>query len=1765
MSGLRARFLWVAIAASVWMLGVAVGPAGAVEDYFTVDLDVAGQVAAGQGTGHERGSWYYYPNTDWWTQWFFNGPYNPKGKKVVSVGLDLAILDPTSSVGSYVEVSLNWTKPEWPDDADVPPLPRDIRSLAHENQLIQRRTLVARTDVRDSTFINVNSEISDYCPGWISIDIRGRNVSVEGFVIHECVLGEDPEPPTGDRDFGDAPEGALAYPDTGVEGMFPTCVGVGPASWIEHNSRSLYFGPKVDIEADGNGGQCPKFTPNTYNKDEGFQDGDAGLRKPRAYTIAKVGGEEVVTPLVFTGIESITNACQLAIWDAEIDIEVHNERTDGRNAYVNVLFDWNHDGVWQGVSQCAEGAVPEHVLVNFPVPAGFHGYLSELGPANFRVGPLGGYVWSRFTISETPVAEGWNGDGVFADGETEDYLLHVEEPLVFCDWEDGDAYKMHWPQTPDLQSTGLDVAASASALADDFQCTQDGPITDIHFWGSFLDDVRPSLGVDSLRFTVSIYSNLPADNLIAWSRPGELLWRKEVAPYTYDVRQTGSNIGQGWFDPASKLYEADNHNYVYQYNICLDDAEDLFIQRRGVIYWLEIKEVPPQSSKYTFGWSATQQELQFQDRAVWRHASLGWLPISYPDTHRYEGRALDLAFVITGGTDECAGDTDFGDAPDPAYPTLLLSDGARHTVVSDIYLGRLVDGEFDGLPDAGATGDDFRCSDDEDGVIFSDLVVGKSATVEVTASTSGSLNAWIDWNADGDWDDAGEQVFADEPLATGSNTLPLDVPARAVAGETFARLRFSTMRGLRVTGLAPNGEVEDYLVRIEDAAVPSEPPVEHLKWSQPPLEWDPASDAPVYCGWDELSYASRPVDSAQGSWKIVADDFRCFGQMPVTSVHWWGSYQNWDGVETPRIQPQSWRIGFWSNVPADSRYAFSRPGTLLWLVNVDADRVTQEPVGTDAFPNKPSDTCFEYHVDLEAREYFWQGNYVEDQTQDSIFWVSITAVYTGSPEPDYVWGWKSRAMPWMDAAVTFSFRTNDLRQGMTVEPAIVQPITNSLVCERLDTYDMAFELDTDPDFIKWEQPFTGLRHWKHYEDEESLAVRGPVASDKWVQEPDTTGTGMDVDITRDLPVTWAAQIGADDFECTTTGPITGITLWGAWYHGVLPAGGAGDVTFTLTIREDVPAGASSTGYSMPGRVLWTKQFSAGQFTVESLDARAQSFYSPCNQAYEPASHVTVYRYDFPIDARDAFVQTGTSSRPVVYWLSAQAYVLQRAGSVATRFGWKASADHWNDLAVWVQAQETYSGTWQQLRYPKGHSLSTRPVDLAFAIETQEADAGLAYRRLVADDWQCNSATSVTGIVWWGSYIGYGYQPCECSQMTAPRQPDYFQLAIWSDAPDPTPSNPATFSYPAEKIWEYTAKNFDEVMVGFDKHPESGEAGRYGFEPVYRYTLQLPRDAWFEQKNPREIYWLSIAAVYDDARTMEYPWGWTNHPYTAWSPSGAQRLAHWKLDESKGAVAADSSGNGNDGTLVGNPIWRPADGQIGGAIDLDGRGAYIRVTKAKGLDFAPGSFSVSAWVNAREVRGGWQTIMEYDRDSTRGNRFGLWIDANGRFHFRVGMNTWQTTQSLSANQWHLLTATYDASTRQMKLYINGVLGGTATNLSGYVAPTQATLTIGVRGDEASEFFNGLLDDIRIYGTVLNADDVLAMIGAGRNGSAVAGQVSSTAATEVWEWTPLHDQTGAREDLSFMLFTDLGQAAATVDDDKDGEIVIPGDWPTEDEKK
>ncbi len=683
------------------------------------------------------------------------------------------------------------------------------------------------------------------------------------------------------------------------------------------------------------------------------------------------------------------------------------------------------------------------------------------------------------------------------------------------------------------------------------------------------------------------------------------------------------------------------------------------------------------------------------------------------------------------------------------------------------------------------------------------------------------------------------------------------------------------------------------------------PPTKRVKWSQPPIEIDPRTKTPVYCGWDEPSFATGSIETGSGQWRIAADDFRCIGSMPVTSIHWWGSYVGWEGLRPPQQAPVGWLVGFWDNVPADAtgETPYSHPGKLLKFIQIPADRVKIEWVGMDRFPQKPNDTCFQYYVDLEKDEWFDQAIY---ESPEDVFWLGIVAVYPENTDPEHVWGWKTRPKHWMDDAVTFVPDITILN-GNTLDPLAYKPIENDLVCGP-ESYDLAFELDTSPRFVKWDQPFTGIRRWPHYEDEVSMATISPDGTDE----------------------------------------------------------------------------------------------------------------------------------------------------PVI-------------------------------------------------------------------------------SRQVADDWLCSGRTPVTAAVWWGSYIGYEYRPCRCNDVPEPRKPDYFLLSIWTDIPAGVD---LPYSHPGKKVWQYKAYDYDEVMVGFDKHPEDVVPGTSaGYEPVFRYSVKLPQEHWFEQKRANDVYWFSAVAVYKDAQDLPYKWGWTNHPHRPWGVPGLEPVGHWKFDEASGRIAADSSPNTNDGTLRGNPTWMPGGGMLGGAIGLSGQGDWIRTSDTTtGLNLAPGSFTASAWINARNVAGGWKTILEYDRVGT--NWYGLWLNTDGRFHFRVGMDTKNSNQVLNPNEWYLLTAVYDSATNLMKLYIDGSPDSSAAHASGYTGPSDALLTMGVRGLEDDEFFDGLLDDVRIYDSALTETQVGSLLTIGRNDDAVAGLPEGSGDDVIWQWQEQFDQAGDSEDMSFTLFTEPG---------------------------
>ncbi|EOB1205139.1 GEVED domain-containing protein [Photobacterium damselae] len=183
--------------------------------------------------------------------------------------------------------------------------------------------------------------------------------------------------------------------------------------------------------------------------------------------------------------------------------------------------------------------------------------------------------------------------------------------------------------------------------------------------------------------------------------------------------------------------------------------------------------------------------------------------------------------------------SDLGDAPDTTvgtginnYTTTYENDGAQHVQADtddngfiDLRIGNLWDADLGDLQDIGAIADDNNNFDDEDGVtLVQSATKGENFDITVNVvedsgrtSTGQRLYAWLDFNLDGDWDDAGEQVVADTSAAIGNNSYSVPIPASAVVGYSYLRVRLCSDVGCdSPIGLANDGEVEDYRVLISD-------------------------------------------------------------------------------------------------------------------------------------------------------------------------------------------------------------------------------------------------------------------------------------------------------------------------------------------------------------------------------------------------------------------------------------------------------------------------------------------------------------------------------------------------------------------------------------------------------------------------------------------------------------------------------------------------------------------------------------------------------------------------------------------------------------------------------------------------------------------------------------------------------------------------------------------------------------------------------------
>jgi LruC domain-containing protein len=253
---------------------------------------------------------------------------------------------------------------------------------------------------------------------------------------------------------------------------------------------------------------------------------------------------------------------------------------------------------------------------------------------------------------------------------------------------------------------------------------------------------------------------------------------------------------------------------------------------------------------------------------------------------------------ISDGTDILV---DYGDAPD-SYGTSLAKNGARHGVSENptLYMGTTVDGESDASFYPLSDDHDFKKGkpdkkgkkDDEDGVEFvTKIVERESALVVVKSSAVGYLNAWIDFNRNGEFDTS-EQILTDQVTTEGKSSYQYEVPDGVSEGKSWARFRISSTAGLPATGGTFDGEVEDHQVKIQeqDLSVTSYPSAEG--WTTVAFEdsWPFFGD---YDMNDLVVYLRNTVHSnSDGVFYVVIE-----GELAAAGA----SYHNGFGIRLPGV------------------------------------------------------------------------------------------------------------------------------------------------------------------------------------------------------------------------------------------------------------------------------------------------------------------------------------------------------------------------------------------------------------------------------------------------------------------------------------------------------------------------------------------------------------------------------------------------------------------------------------------------------------------------------------------------------------------------------------------------------------------------------------------------------------------------------------------------------------------------------------------------
>jgi PKD repeat protein len=836
----------------------------------------------------------------------------------------------------------------------------------------------------------------------------------------------------------------------------------------------------------------------------------------------------------------------------------------------------------------------------------------------------------------------------------------------------------------------------------------------------------------------------------------------------------------------------------------------------------------------------------------------------------------NIVITFRNKKDGFVDELDFGDAPDPKYPTLLASNGARHVVQQGFFLGSGIDPEPNGQPTIPADGDNISGSNDEDGVQIPPIIApGSAVSVKVIASAPGTLNAWLDFNINGSWADAGEQIISAQPVVAGVNSFTINVPAGAVVGQSYARFRLSSVRNISYNGLAPDGEVEDYAVAI-------------LKGGGGNLtiikDATPKDDTPF---WITVVYG---VFGGAAPYRDPSSNSSSLVNGPTGIYH----------------------IG--ESVPAD--------WTLTDIaVTGDTDNGSSIDVG-----NKKVD------IDLDPGENITVifKNKKGDNPPPPIKWPQIPKKKKGSDHPDCFWGWDEPSIykrvvaaddwysdderpitdihwwgsyqEWLDKipppAAPEQFHIGiwtDVpvapnnpwsHPGTMIWKFVVdrselneQWVGCDFYPEKMQEAESCFKYDLLLPLASWFHPQSNTVYWisiaaiyqlmpnsnawgwktvEHYFQDDAVRMTMPSIP----VLGDVFQTGQPIGDQWDLAFMLTTDQPSDhyDFGDAPDDPKSSIypTLHanGGAYHTVDPGFFLGtNIDTELNGQPNANAtGDNNAGSDDEDGVQFPSTMQVGQTVTIDVTVSAKGLLNTWidynqNQDWSDAGEQIFL--DEPLNSGPnnlTFTIPASASEGFTF----ARFRLSRQPGISF-MGWGREGEV-EDYQIEIGGGKGTPLKWSQP--PLFDSMSNDTTSFGGWNE------GAIYKQsTLADDWFCHDPRPVTMVRWWGSYQEWD------SLFAPPEAPPAFQIGVWTDVAD----DPAVgFSHPGEMIHEWIVPR-NQVHETLDKSHYFPELMQ---KPLtcFRYTFNIAPTDWFYQQGDSTVYWLSIAAVYDEIPDKHF-WGW----------------------------------------------------------------------------------------------------------------------------------------------------------------------------------------------------------------------------------------------------------------------------------------------------